>query len=91
MQDPKIVYNIYGAEAQVQVSEKQIKEKASLVDQPKPMLLYEDVADQKVFFCNQLSSKQEPDLKRFLFITKMSLHGQQMTYVRLTEVSLSML
>jgi hypothetical protein len=70
MQDPKIVYNIDGAEAQVQVSEKQIKDKASLVDQPKPMLLYEDVADQKVFFCNQLSLKQQSDLKMFLFHNK---------------------
>jgi hypothetical protein len=34
------------------------------------MLLYEDVADQKVFFCNQLSLKQESDLKMFLFHNK---------------------
>jgi hypothetical protein len=55
LDEPKIVYNIDEAEARAQESEKQIKEKASLVDQPKPILLFEDVADQKVFFGNQLS------------------------------------
>jgi hypothetical protein len=52
LQEPKIVYNIDEAEAQAQQSEKKVKEKASLVDQPKPVLLCEDVADQKVFFVN---------------------------------------
>jgi hypothetical protein len=55
LDEPKIVYNIDEAEARAQESEKQIKEKASLVDQPKTILLFEDVADQKVFFGNQLS------------------------------------
>jgi hypothetical protein len=46
------------------------KKKASSVDQPKPILLCEDVADQRVFFGSQLSSKQESDLKRFMFHNK---------------------
>jgi hypothetical protein len=70
LQEPKIVYNIDKAEAQAQESEKQIKEKASLADQPKLVLLYEDVADQRVFFNNQLTLEQEFDLKRFLFHNK---------------------
>jgi hypothetical protein len=37
-------------EAQIQDSEKTIKEMASLVDQPNPVLLYHDVAEQRVFF-----------------------------------------
>jgi hypothetical protein len=59
LQEPKIVYNIDEAETQAQASEKQIKEKVSSVDQPKPILLYEYVAGQWVFFGNQLSSEQE--------------------------------
>jgi hypothetical protein len=58
MQEPKIIYNIDKAEAQEQASEKQVKEKASSADQPKPVLLCEDVLDQKVFFGNQLTSEQ---------------------------------
>lgn len=70
LQEPKIVYNIDEAGAQYKTSEKQVKEKASAIDQSKPILLYEDVADQRVFFGSQLSSKQELDLKRFLFHNK---------------------
>jgi hypothetical protein len=55
---------------QTQALEKQVKEKASLVDQLKPVLLCEDMVDQRVLFGNQLSSKQESDLKRFLFHNK---------------------
>jgi oligoendopeptidase F len=51
---------------QVQTPKKQVKEKASLLNQPKPILLYEDLANQKVFFDSQLSSEQESNLKRFL-------------------------
>jgi oligoendopeptidase F len=66
LQEPKIVYNINEAEMQVQTPKKQVKEKASLLNQPKPILLYEDLANQKVFFDSQLSSEQESNLKRFL-------------------------
>jgi hypothetical protein len=41
-------------------------EEASSVDQPKPVLICEDVVDQRVFFNNQLTSEQEFDLRRFL-------------------------
>jgi hypothetical protein len=47
-----------------------MKEKASLVDQPKPVLLCDDVAEQRVFFGNQLNSEQESNLRRFLFHNK---------------------
>jgi hypothetical protein len=70
LQEPKIVYNIDEAEAQVQEFEKKVKEKASSVDQPKPVLLYEDVAYQRVFFGNQLTLEKESNLKRFLYYNK---------------------
>jgi hypothetical protein len=40
------------------------------VDQPKSVLLCDDVAKQRVFFGNQLTSKQESNLQRFLFHNK---------------------
>jgi hypothetical protein len=70
LQEPKIIYNIDEAEAQTQESEKQVKDKASLVDQPKLVLLYEDVKDQMVFFGNPLTLEKESYLKRFLFHNK---------------------
>jgi hypothetical protein len=70
LQEPKIIYNKDEAEAQAQASEKQVKEKASSADQPKLVLLYEDVADQQVLFSNQLTSEQESNLKIFLFHNK---------------------
>jgi hypothetical protein len=70
LQDPKIVYIIDEAEVQTQASEKQVKEKASSTDQPKSIMLCEDVADQRVLFGSQLSSEQEINLKRFLFYNK---------------------
>ena len=44
--DSKAIHNIDEAEACQQYKHK--REKAALVDQPKPMLLCEDIADQKV-------------------------------------------
>jgi hypothetical protein len=44
--DSKAIHNIDGAEACQQYKHK--REKAASVDQPKPMLLYEDIADQRV-------------------------------------------
>jgi hypothetical protein len=70
LQEPKNVHNTDEAEAQAQTSQKKIKEKASLIDQPKPIPLCEDVADQRVFFGSQLSSEQESDVKIFLFYNK---------------------
>jgi hypothetical protein len=40
------------------------------VDQPKPMLLCEDIAEQKVLLGSQLSEEQEKNLLRFLFNNK---------------------
>jgi hypothetical protein len=57
LREPKIVYNIDEAEVKTLASEKQVKEKATSVDQPKPVLLCEDVANQRVFFNSQLSSE----------------------------------
>jgi hypothetical protein len=41
-----------------------------LADQPKPMLLCEDIAEQKVLLGSQLSEEQEKTLIRFLFNNK---------------------
>jgi hypothetical protein len=70
LQEPKIVYNIDEVEAQIHDSEKSVKEKASSADQPKLVLLCDDVAEQRVFFGNQLTSEQESSLRRFLFHNK---------------------
>ena len=70
LQELKIVYNIDEAKGQIRDSEKLVKEKASSVDQPKPVLLCHDVVEQRVFFCNQLTSEQESNLRRFLFHNK---------------------
>jgi hypothetical protein len=64
------MYNIDETEARTQVAEKQIKDKASSTDQLKHVLLCDDIVDQRVYFDNQLSSKQESALKRFLFHNK---------------------
>jgi hypothetical protein len=45
-------------------------EKAASADQPKPMLLCEDIAEQKVLLGSQLSEEQEKTLIRFLFNNK---------------------
>ena len=42
--------------------EKLVKEKASSADQSKPVLLCDDLAEQRVFFGNQLTSEQESNL-----------------------------
>jgi hypothetical protein len=58
MQEPKIVYNIDKLKHRSRHQRKQVKEKASSADQPKLVLLCEDVLDQRVFFGNQLTSEQ---------------------------------
>jgi hypothetical protein len=52
LQETKIVYNIDEPKGQIQDSKTPVKEKASSADQPKPILLCEDVAEQRVFFGN---------------------------------------
>jgi hypothetical protein len=66
--DSKAIHNIDGAEACQQYKHK--REKATSADQPKPMLLCEDIADQRVLLGSQLSDEQEQTLIRFLFNNK---------------------
>jgi hypothetical protein len=66
--DSKAIHNIDGAEACEQYWYK--REKAASADQPKPMLLCEDIAEQKVLLGSQLSEEQEKNLLRFLFNNK---------------------
>jgi hypothetical protein len=60
--DTKAIHNIDGTEACEKYRYK--REKAASADQPKPMLLCEDIAEQK------LSEEQENNLLRFLFNNK---------------------
>jgi ribonuclease HI len=57
-----------GVEACQQYKHK--REKAASADQPKPMLLCEDIAYQRVLLGSQLSNEQEKPLLRFLFNNK---------------------
>jgi hypothetical protein len=66
--DSKAIHNINEAEAYQQYKHK--REKADSADQLKPMLLCEDIADQKVLLGSQLSGEQEKSLLRFLFNNK---------------------
>jgi hypothetical protein len=85
--DSKAIHNIDGAEACEQY--KYRREKAASADQPKPMLLCEDIAEQKVLLGSQLSEEQEKTLTRFLFNNKMSSHGQPTISVVSTGMSLN--
>jgi hypothetical protein len=64
----KAIHNIDEAEAHQQ--HKYIRDKVALADQPKSMLLCEDIAEQKVLYGSQLSDEQEKDLLKFLFNNK---------------------
>jgi hypothetical protein len=66
--DSKAIHNIDGAEACEQY--KYRREKAASADQPKPMFLCEDIAEQKVLLGSQLSEEQEKTLIMFLFNNK---------------------
>jgi hypothetical protein len=55
--DSKAIHNIDEAEAHQQYKHK--RDKAASADQPKPMLLCEDIVEQKVLLGSQLSSEQE--------------------------------
>jgi hypothetical protein len=66
--DSKAIHNIDGAKACQQYKHK--REMAASVDQPKPMLLCEDIANQRVLLGSQLSDEQEKTLIRFLFNNK---------------------
>jgi hypothetical protein len=66
--DSKAMHNIDGVETYEQY--KYRREKAASADQPKPMLLCEDIAEQKALLGSQLSEEQEKTLIRFLFNSK---------------------
>jgi hypothetical protein len=66
--DSKAINNIDEAEAHQQYKHK--RDKAASVDQPKLMLLCEDIAEQKVLLGSQLSDEQEKTLLKFLFNNK---------------------
>jgi hypothetical protein len=53
------------------------------------MLLWEDIAEQKVLLGSQLSDEQEKTLLKFLFNNKDVFLGQPMIFVVSTEMSLN--
>jgi hypothetical protein len=83
----KAIHNIDGAEACEQY--KYRREKVASADQPKPMLLCEDIAEQKVLLGSQLSEEQEKTLIRFYSTTNMFFHGHPMISVVSTGTSLN--
>jgi hypothetical protein len=66
--DSKAIHNIDEAKAYQQYKHK--REKATSADESKPMLLCEDIAEQKVLMGSQLSDEHEKTLLRFLFNNK---------------------
>jgi hypothetical protein len=66
--DSKAIHNIDEVEAHQQYKHK--RDKTASADQPKPMLLCEDIAEQKVLLGSQLSDEQEKTLLTFLFNNK---------------------
>jgi hypothetical protein len=66
--DSKAIHNIDETKAYQRYKHK--REKDALADQPKLMLLCEDIAEQKVLLGSQLSDEQEKTLLRFLFNNK---------------------
>jgi hypothetical protein len=62
--DSKAIHNIDGAKACQQYKHK--RENAASADQPKPMLLCEDIADKRVLLGSQLSDEQEKTAKIFV-------------------------
>jgi hypothetical protein len=66
--DSKAIHNIDEVEVHQQYKHK--REKAASADQPKPMLLCEDIAEQKVLLGSQLSDELEKTFLRFLFNNK---------------------
>jgi hypothetical protein len=66
--DSKAIHNIDEVQAHQQYKHK--RDKAASTDQPKPMVLCKDIAEQKVLLGSQLSDEQEKTLLRFLFNNK---------------------
>jgi hypothetical protein len=76
--DSKAIHNIDEAEAYQQYKHK--REKAASVDHPKPMLLCEDIADQKVLLGSQLSSEQEKTLLIVHLFARCGVNKTRVTY-----------
>jgi hypothetical protein len=66
--DSMAIHNIDESEAHQQYKHK--REKAASANQPKPMLLWEDITKQKVLLGSKLSDEQEKTLLRFLLNNK---------------------
>jgi hypothetical protein len=66
--DSKAIHNIDEAKAHQQYKHK--RDKAASADQPKPMLLCEDIAEQKVLLGSQLYDELEKTLLKFLINNK---------------------
>jgi hypothetical protein len=66
--DSKAIHNIDEAEAHQQYKHK--RDKAASADQPKSMLMCEDIVEQKVLLGSQLSDEQEKILLKFQFNNK---------------------
>jgi hypothetical protein len=66
--DSRAIHNIDEAEAHQH--HKYIRDKAASTDQPKSMILCEDIAEQNVLFGSQLSEEQEKAILKFLFNNK---------------------
>jgi hypothetical protein len=66
--DLKVIHNIDEVEAHQQFKHK--RENVASADQPKPMLLCKDIAEQKVLMGSHLSNEQEKTLLKFLFNNK---------------------
>jgi hypothetical protein len=82
--DSRAIHNIDEVEAHQQ--HKYIRDKAASADQPKSMLLCEDIAEQKVLFGSQLSDEQEKLCWNFCSITRMFLLVQPMIFVVSTDM-----
>jgi hypothetical protein len=87
--DSRAIHNIDEAEAHQQ--DKYIRDKAASTDQPKSILLCEDIAEQKVLFGFQLSEEQEKLYQSSYSTIEMYLPGEPMIYVLSTETSLNIL
>jgi hypothetical protein len=85
--DSKAIHNIDGAEACQQYKYK--REKAASADQTKPMLLCEDIAEQRVLLGSQLFEEQEKTLLRFLFNNKNVFAWSANDLCGVTEMSLN--
>jgi hypothetical protein len=83
----KAIHNIDEAKAHQQYKHK--SDKAASADQPKSMLLCEDIAEQNVLLGSQLSDEQEKIMLKFFSTVRMFLLGQPMIFAVSTEMLFS--